>query len=70
MLTAWRILRCSPLGSSGYDPPQWPPVGLGLLYGEGSWEYAPHVTVVVGAAVLAYVGEALLAEVGHIFFHF
>lgn len=26
ILTAWRILRCNPIGGSGYDPPQWPPV--------------------------------------------
>lgn len=26
VLTAWRILRCSPVGGSGYDPPRWPPV--------------------------------------------
>ena len=26
ILTAWRILRCSPLGGKGYDPPKWPPV--------------------------------------------
>jgi hypothetical protein len=25
LLTAWRILRCNPLGGKGYDPPQWPP---------------------------------------------
>ena len=25
VLTAWRILRCNPLGGSGYDPPRWPP---------------------------------------------
>jgi len=25
LLTAWRIARCNPLGSTGYDPPQWPP---------------------------------------------
>ena len=27
ILTAWRLLRCSPLGGKGYDPPRWPPVG-------------------------------------------
>lgn len=27
ILTAWRIMRCSPLGGKGYDPPRWPPVG-------------------------------------------
>ncbi len=43
VLTAWRLLRCSPLGSSGYDPPVWPPPGLGVLYGPGTWEYGPHV---------------------------
>jgi uncharacterized protein len=26
VLIAWRILRCSPLGGKGYDPPKWPPV--------------------------------------------
>jgi len=24
-LTAWRILRCNPIGGKGYDPPTWPP---------------------------------------------
>mmetsp|Transcript_8037 Transcript_8037/g.16100 ORF Transcript_8037/g.16100 Transcript_8037/m.16100 type:complete len:216 (-) Transcript_8037:8-655(-) len=28
VLTAWRLLRCSPLGGRGYDPPRWPPVGF------------------------------------------
>lgn len=27
ILTAWRILRCTPIGGSGYDAPQWPPPG-------------------------------------------
>lgn len=26
ILTSWRLLRCSPFGGKGYDPPQWPPV--------------------------------------------
>ena len=26
ILTGWRLLRCSPLGGKGYDPPRWPPV--------------------------------------------
>jgi putative membrane protein insertion efficiency factor len=26
VLTAWRLLRCSPIGGKGYDPPKWPPV--------------------------------------------
>ena len=26
LLTAWRLMRCSPLGGKGYDPPKWPPV--------------------------------------------
>ena len=26
ILTAWRLLRCSPVGGRGYDPPKWPPV--------------------------------------------
>lgn len=23
ILTAWRLLRCNPLGPSGFDPPRW-----------------------------------------------
>merc|ERR1712157_222185 len=26
VLTTWRLLRCSPFGGKGYDPPKWPPV--------------------------------------------
>jgi putative membrane protein insertion efficiency factor len=26
LLASWRVLRCSPFGGSGYDPPRWPPV--------------------------------------------
>mmetsp|Transcript_13030 Transcript_13030/g.20222 ORF Transcript_13030/g.20222 Transcript_13030/m.20222 type:complete len:185 (-) Transcript_13030:1420-1974(-) len=26
ILIAWRLLRCSPFGGKGYDPPKWPPV--------------------------------------------
>lgn len=26
ILIAWRLLRCSPIGGRGYDPPRWPPV--------------------------------------------
>lgn len=26
VLIAWRLLRCSPVGGKGYDPPRWPPV--------------------------------------------
>jgi len=25
VLTAWRLMRCTPIGGYGYDPPQWPP---------------------------------------------
>jgi putative membrane protein insertion efficiency factor len=27
ILIAWRLLRCSPIGGRGFDPPQWPPPG-------------------------------------------
>ena len=33
VLTAWRLLRCSPFGGKGYDPPKWPPVS----YNYASW---------------------------------
>lgn len=33
LLTGWRLLRCSPIGGRGYDPPRWPPVP----YGYGSY---------------------------------
>eukprot|EP00978_Attheya_sp_CCMP212_P023467 scaffold71946_cov58-Attheya_sp.AAC.5 len=26
VLIAWRLVRCSPIGGKGYDPPIWPPV--------------------------------------------
>lgn len=26
ILIGWRLLRCSPVGGKGYDPPKWPPV--------------------------------------------
>ena len=26
ILIAWRLVRCSPIGGKGYDPPIWPPV--------------------------------------------
>ena len=32
-LTAWRLLRCTPWGNSGYDPVRWPPPGLEALFG-------------------------------------
>lgn len=28
ILTAWRLARCNPFGSKGYDPVRWPPPGL------------------------------------------
>lgn len=28
IMTAWRLLRCTPWGDSGYDPAVWPPRGL------------------------------------------
>jgi putative membrane protein insertion efficiency factor len=33
ILIAWRLLRCSPVGGKGYDPPRWPPVSFTY----GSW---------------------------------
>ncbi|CAB9509442.1 membrane protein insertion efficiency factor [Seminavis robusta] len=33
VLISWRLLRCSPFGGKGFDPPQWPPVS----YTYGSW---------------------------------
>lgn len=34
VLTAWRLLRCTPWGNSGYDPPHWPPPGLEMIFRE------------------------------------
>ncbi len=33
ILTAWRLMRCTPFGGKGYDPPKWPPVA----YNYGSY---------------------------------
>jgi hypothetical protein len=32
VLTAWRLLRCTPWGNSGYDPVCWPPPGLEAIF--------------------------------------
>ncbi|GFH31035.1 uncharacterized protein HaLaN_29988, partial [Haematococcus lacustris] len=66
VLTAWRLLRCNPWGSSGYDPPTWPPPGLAAVFGEGSWEYAPHASVVLGAALASWLMAGLWHEVAAI----
>ncbi|GIL76475.1 hypothetical protein Vretimale_6012 [Volvox reticuliferus] len=47
VLTAWRLLRCNPWGGRGYDPPAWPPVGLGAIY---RYPYTPEISVVLGLA--------------------
>ncbi|GLC43597.1 hypothetical protein PLESTB_000398200 [Pleodorina starrii] len=44
VLTAWRLLRCNPWGGRGYDPPSWPPVGLGAVY---RYPYTPEISVVL-----------------------
>lgn len=44
VLTAWRLMRCNPWGGRGYDPPAWPPVGLGWLY---QYPATPEVSVVL-----------------------
>ena len=31
LLIAWRLLRCSPVGGKGYDPPKWPPVAFNYV---------------------------------------
>ena len=66
VLTAWRLLRCQPWGGSGYDPPEWPPKGLGFLYGPGTWKYAPHMTVLLGSILAAYIAEELVKEILYI----
>ena len=51
-------------GGKGYDPPAWPPRGLELVYGDSSLEFAPQVTVVLGAALLAYFFDSMLLDLG------
>ena len=38
-------------GSSGYDPVQWPPPGLGLVF---QYEYTAEVAVLGAAALLTH----------------
>lgn len=33
VLTAWRLMRCTPWGGRGYDPVRWPPPGLEFVFG-------------------------------------
>ena len=34
VLTTWRVLRCNPFSKGGFDPPQWPPIGLDWAFGQ------------------------------------
>ncbi|CAL8462394.1 g1927 [Coccomyxa elongata] len=34
ILTIWRILRCNPFSKGGFDPVEWPPVGLARVFKE------------------------------------
>lgn len=51
VLTVWRLLRCNPWASFGYDPPRWPPVGLEAVY---QYPYTPEVSVLAGAWLFYY----------------
>ncbi|KAJ9514673.1 hypothetical protein QJQ45_028448 [Haematococcus lacustris] len=43
-----------------------PPPGLAAVFGEGSWEYAPHASVVLGAALASWLMAGLWHEVAAI----
>jgi hypothetical protein len=59
VLTAWRLLRCNPWSGSGYDPTNWPPVGLAPMF---QLPYSAEIAVVVGTAVFVRFTHALLFE--------
>lgn len=59
VLTAWRLLRCSPFGSSGYDPPVWPPPGLGLMF---QYDGSADVAALLGSATVVFVLQQLWLE--------
>jgi putative membrane protein insertion efficiency factor len=59
VLTAWRLMRCAPWGKGGFDPPRWPPVGLGLVF---QYDAAAPVAVVLGTAGFVRLVHALLFE--------
>lgn len=52
------IPPCTP-GNSGYDPSNWPPVGLAPMF---QWEYSAQVAVIAGAALVVKLGHILLFE--------
>jgi putative membrane protein insertion efficiency factor len=59
VLTAWRLMRCAPWGKGGFDPPRWPPIGLGLVF---QYDAAAPVAVVLGTAGFVRLVHALLFE--------
>lgn len=50
---------CMVSGSSGYDPPIWPPPGLQLVF---QYQHTEQVAVVCGIALFIRLGHALLFE--------
>lgn len=60
VLTAWRIMRCNPLGGNGWDPPAWPPRGLGWLF---QLERSADVAAVVGTAGTLYLLNAIVQDI-------
>jgi hypothetical protein len=59
VLITWRLMRCAPWGRGGFDPPRWPPPGLGLVF---QYDAAAPVAVVLVVSGLVRLTHALLFE--------
>lgn len=57
------VAVCRSAGSSGYDPPLWPPKGIEVLFAA---PYSPQAGVVVIALVGYYVLAGLWGELAYI----
>ena len=55
-------MPCTRAGSSGYDPPAWPPKGLAILYRDDG-DTASQISVAVGSVVAVILVQQLVDSI-------